>query len=142
MALNSWNVVRPWYTGKLELLKPEQRTASSDFSVSPSTTWTTLDLTAVIGTDVVAVLLLSDVEDAHEAFILSTREVGDSAAVTDMSAWTSGMRGTAVTNARRMSPVIILCGGVDPGKFQYAEYNSGTWDVDTFAGNVWGRVRP
>ena len=145
MAGNSWEVVGDWLTGKLELLRVARRPASwtvSDSSVT--TTFETADLTAVIGTDVVAAIIHGYFQHTSSAdrMILALREVGDTLASTateTLAGWLYAELGASYL--LQDANLIVPARGTDPGKFQYAEYAVG-WDVTWFVFQARGRVRP
>ena len=153
MAGNSWDVVKEgsgktWYTGRLEMLPVMERTNSPDYADStPSTDWDegTVNLTSIIGTDVVGVFGALDIrEDGNGHAICSVREVGDTAATDSQRAWRSGIlfRAERVSGQIRFSGCIIVpCKGTAPGKFQVAQYSS-WWDLDYIEFVVQGRIRP
>ena len=148
MAGNSWEVVGDWLTGKLEILRVSERSASADVEdTTVTTTFETKDLTAILGTDVVALLAYTDNASPSNQVgsILVIREVGGGDGVTSFRTRHQLIKGEHVPsyNVRLGIPnVLIPCRGTDPGKIQTAQNNTSSWRVNAFEVHVRGRVRP
>jgi hypothetical protein len=149
MAGNSWDVVESggskWYSGKLEMIPVMERTNTYDHrDTSISTTWETVDLSSIIGTDVVGVTgTLGLVETTNGLGIVSVREVGDTTAYNAYQAWLSGvlLRAERTGGEMRLNSFIVIpCKGTDPGKFQVAGYGS-WWAVNEITFHAHGRIR-
>ena len=146
MAGNSWDVVGGWLTGNLELLRVASRPASWTVNDSSITaTFETADLTAIIGTDVVAAIIHGyfwHTSGGGDRAILTLREVGDTLTSTDnqtRAAWLYA--GLGASYLLQDANLIVPARGTDPGKFEYAEYSS-SYNIDSFAFQTRGRVRP
>ena len=151
MGGNSWNDVTSagsdWMTGKLELLKQNDATHGYDVvDSSVSTTWETADLTALCGTDVVAVMLLTlwtGTNSSRDRMIGSMKEVNSSRTVTNVpSRQIHFYAQIGWADIRLGYTTLVTCRGADPGKILYAEYHSTNYPIASLHLRYFGRVRP
>ena len=149
MAGNSWDVVesggKRWLSGsRIEMLPAEERSSWSLNSTSVSTVWTDLDLTGVIGTDVLAVmgfLRIGAHPSSDDRMIFCVRAIGDSNDHGEET-WAGILYNDSVTQYPYLGISATLdCKGTDPGKLQYRGYST-AYQVDYAAFLVWGRIRP
>lgn len=149
MAGNSWDVAesggKRWLSGsRIEMLPAEERPGWSLSSTSVSTTWTELDLTGIIGTDVLAVLGFLQIgahKHSDDRMIFCVKAIGDS---NDhgQETWSAILyNDTAVRPAYLGTATTLDCKGTDPGKLQYRGYST-SYQVDYANFVVWGRIRP
>jgi hypothetical protein len=145
MGLNSWDIVGDYLVGSPELLRVAERNSSADITDTTVTnTFETADLTALSGTDVVALYGPMHIRfaTANDRGILSLREVGDTAASTSGGVVLMYFGAQVGANdAILRLPFWTPARGTDPGKFEYAE-ESASIPVDTFQFYYWGRMRP
>lgn|GEM_PF-3167692 len=152
MGGNSWNDVTSagsdWMTGKLELLKQNHVTYGYDVADSSvSTTWETADLTALCGTDVVAVMLFTlwtGTSSSRDRMIGSMKEVNSSRGVTNVPCRQIHFYAQIgnTNNTRLGYTTLVTCRGADPGKILYAEYHSTNYPIASLHLRYHGRVRP
>tara|TARA_Y100000310_G_scaffold52084_1_gene47914 strand:+ start:5187 stop:5654 length:468 start_codon:yes stop_codon:yes gene_type:complete len=155
MPGNSWNVVNAgaagtlFYTGKIEMIQ------SGDIGTgwqlndgTVSTTWEQWDMTSVIGSDVIAVILhvviwgsgtYGAILNIHD-YTTQGNPTYSNPSHQFLRVWgepdaTDGNRGVGAT-------LIQPCAGSFPGALLYREHDATSWPVDYALMNIRGRIRP